>query len=407
MKSGLLSLGVVVSLLYLFEGYLQHRAALTLYDDEQALFAKTLLIQKLRDDGRVVWGSMHPRAFVSPKTSELARMFTEIETDRGIRAGDGYILPLGAISRTDVVLCREDDGDIIYPADEHGFRNPHDLWREGEVDIMAVGDSFTQGACVADGDHLVDVIRRRIPATLNLGSGSNGPILELAGLREYGHAIRPRVVVWFFFDNDYSDIGLEFNSAILRRYLEEPEFSQGLHHRQAEIDAALMRTQTSAFVRILARWKTKSKEIVRNAVRDTILLRQIRHRILSAFTARPDADQSPSSKGDNRQLARILIERTFEQARTLVQSWGGTLVVVHLPAKSESLDEQKPSVEALAEICRKLDLPLLALHETFFSRPDVRHLFPVQGGHYSAAGHALVGNAVARWIADKEWLQPK
>ena len=37
---------------------------------------------------------------------------------------------------------------------------------------------------------------------INLGKGGNGPILEYAALKEYGEPLRPRIVLWFYFEND-------------------------------------------------------------------------------------------------------------------------------------------------------------------------------------------------------------
>ena len=67
---------------------------------------------------------------------------------------------------------------------------------------MAVGDSFTHGACVPSEDNFVGVIRADHPATANLGMDSNGPLLMLASLKEYALRFRPKTVLWFYFEGN-------------------------------------------------------------------------------------------------------------------------------------------------------------------------------------------------------------
>lgn len=60
-----------------------------------------------------------------------------------------------------------------------------------------------------------------IPKTLNLGISGNRPLMELAGLAEYGPALKPRVVLWFFFGgNDIQgNLNIEKRSPLLRNYV--------------------------------------------------------------------------------------------------------------------------------------------------------------------------------------------
>ena len=90
------------------------------------------------------------------------------------RIGGSPVLPLGGISNGMLSL------DPPHSTDVHGFNNPAGLWDKTPVDILAVGDSFTYGADVPYGQGFVDVIRRNVPLTVNLGCGGNGPFSELA-----------------------------------------------------------------------------------------------------------------------------------------------------------------------------------------------------------------------------------
>ena len=79
---------------------------------------------------------------------------------------------------------------------------PRGLYQPETLDIAVIGDSFAQGACVPSARNAVALIRKSYPNILNLGSGGNGPLLELASLKEFAAPLKPRIVLWFYFEND-------------------------------------------------------------------------------------------------------------------------------------------------------------------------------------------------------------
>ena len=117
------------------------------------------------------------------------------------------ILPLSGISNRVTVLCNESGKYAIYDSDQHGFHNPKMVWESSTVSIGAVGDSFTVGACVDSDKNFVALIREHYPDTLNLGMMAEGPLAMLAALKEYLPALRPKVVLWFFYEeNDFIEL---------------------------------------------------------------------------------------------------------------------------------------------------------------------------------------------------------
>jgi hypothetical protein len=110
------------------------------------------------------------------------------------------LIALGGISNKLTVLCNENGQFVTYESDEYGFRNPKGVWKQRPVDIVALGDSFTQGYCVSSGKSFVDILRQQKPATLNLGMAGEGPLLMLSTLKEYVPSLRPKLVMWFYFE---------------------------------------------------------------------------------------------------------------------------------------------------------------------------------------------------------------
>lgn len=91
--------------------------------------------------------------------------------------------------------------EIVY--DQNGFRNTRDL---DVVDIAVIGDSFLEAG--KDSELLPALLERlhRVPVA-NLGQSWYGPQQELAVLRRFAVPLRPKVVVWAFFeDNDLKDV---------------------------------------------------------------------------------------------------------------------------------------------------------------------------------------------------------
>ena len=97
--------------------------------------------------------------------------------------GGKEIAVLGGMSNRTTVFCNESGDWVTYHSDEHGFHNPPGLWRLPTIDIVVLGDSFAQGACVPSDREFVAVIRRRYPATLNLGNVRHRPV-DCAGKSE-------------------------------------------------------------------------------------------------------------------------------------------------------------------------------------------------------------------------------
>ncbi len=118
------------------------------------------------------------------------------------------ILPLGGVSSKITVFCKEGEKFSIYTSDRFGFNNPDSQWEEDNLEWLLVGDSFTQGSCVQPGEDIASQIRfQSKQSAISLGMAGNGPLLELAALKEYSIIKKPRNVLWIYFErNDLEDL---------------------------------------------------------------------------------------------------------------------------------------------------------------------------------------------------------
>ncbi len=128
------------------------------------------------------------------------------------------VLPLSGVPHASIVMCNETGRYVIYRSDRYGFNAPDSQW-EIPPEVALVGDSFVEGWCVQPHESFAGLVRRAIPATLNVGYSGHGPLADLGTVREYVEPRRPKHVVWFFYEgNDLStDLPREVGSDILRK----------------------------------------------------------------------------------------------------------------------------------------------------------------------------------------------
>jgi hypothetical protein len=102
---------------------------------------------------------------------------------------------------------------ITLTYDGHGYRNATELTR---ADIVLIGDSYVEGSYVSDDQVLSRILQARLGRPVaNLGVAGYGTSQELVVFQRDAVALRPRVVIWFFFEgNDlYNDA--QFENALL------------------------------------------------------------------------------------------------------------------------------------------------------------------------------------------------
>jgi hypothetical protein len=317
-----------------------------------------------------------------------------IMSPRTITVHGKKVIPLGAISDKVTVLCNENGSWVIYEADERGFNNPKGIWHSGHIEIAAVGDSFTQGYCVPPDKNFVSLIRGLHPATLNLGMAGNGPLLNLAVLSEFLPLFTPRMVFWFYFENDLIDLQAESKDNLLMRYL-KVGFDQGLVAQQREIDQALItdieREKAVESAR-RARKETNSFDIGEflkftklSAVRTT----------LGIVTGRSREELDAASRGPILELFRDILS----QAKNRVSAWGGTLYFVYLPGNDRYIEPAREQRPRVLDVVKALGIPVIDIVPVFQAQGDPLAVFPFRGpGHYNEKGHRLVAEEVLKTL---------
>lgn len=345
---------------------------------------KLEVIEAFRQQGIDAVPSLHPMFFWG-RDSGLTQWSTE--------PADGRYFALNGIANKTTVLCNEGGEFAIYKSDEVGFHNPSGIWSQRQVEVVAIGDSFTHGACVPSDKNYVAMIRQHIPATLNLGIWGFGPLSELAVLKEYAIEVKPKKVLWFYFENDLSDLDTEKKNPILLKYLTRG-FKQDLISQQSESDQVLrnyvaaMEREERARVQAARTniWPARAQQLL-----DVVKLGFLRKRLGIVYDT---ADQNHSIRSEP-DLA--LFRNVLTEARETVAAWGGSLHFVYLPQWERYGQKEKatPSGTTVLKLVQSMGIPIIDLNPVFQSHPDPLSLFPFRGfGHYNEAGHKVVADTV-------------
>jgi lysophospholipase L1-like esterase len=351
------------------------------------------VVTDLRREGIRAYPLIFPEVmFKTGGSSDIRSLFTINEQE---------VLPLAGLANTPTVFCNESGEYIVYESDRYGFHNPPNVWR-APVQFAALGDSFTHGACVRSDHGFVALIRRRHPSTVNLGMNGNGPLSMLATLREFGPSLRPRTVLWVYFEgNDSRDLdGREKHSPLLMKYL-DPSFSQGLMQRQQEIDHVLQAYLDEAI---------RSNAYAYDA-EQFLKLHFLRKSVATLMKKRPPVNGVAAEVVETLQrfgaplqeADRALFRRILTEANRLVASWGGQIYFVYLPTweRFRLPDLASKDRDAVLNLVKELGMRLIDLNPIFEQHPDPLSLFPTRRyAHYNDAGHALVAQEILRHLPE-------
>ena len=306
--------------------------------------------------------------------------------------GGTDIFPLGGVSNTMTVFCKEGEEFSIYKSDRHGFNNPDQEWDKEKVFWFLIGDSFVQGSCVQPGKDFANQIRLLTKqSAINLGMSGNGPLIELASLKEYSLKKKPKIVLWFYFErNDLEDLKTEKSNSILMKYLNN-DFTQNLYSKQLEIDKKL-----KIYIRFAETELQKEIFVTKKDSEKFLTFKKIiRLQILR--------DKTALDRGLNFGIDP-LFEKIMIEANNFVNKWDGKLYFVYLPDKErysnkKIKDNNYLKRSQIIELINNLNIPLIDIHEEFFvKQADPIGFFAHRiYSHYSPDGY----NAISKIILNK------
>ena len=312
------------------------------------------------------------------------------------------IYPLGTISNSTTILDNEAGYYPIIETDEHGFNNPKGLYIPNNVDIILTGDSFTEGYSVHPDETISAVLRKLKFNTISIGKGGNGPLLELAALKEYAEPVKPRIILWLYFYNDFENLAGEIESSILKQYLDENNYSQTLILRQKEIDHVLRNYAQTEWERQknLENEKEKNKESLKIKLNIFNSLKLTKLRMM--FNIKPTPPPTPD--------LRPVFKDILKKSKQIVSKWDGKIYFVYLPSFERYAKNKKDLFrEYVMRTVEELDIAIIDIEKEIFDiHSDPLSLFPFKiEGHYNADGYELIANKIAKRLKEDNYIPIK
>ncbi|NMN67608.1 GDSL-like lipase/acylhydrolase family protein [Candidatus Pelagibacter ubique] len=384
----LLSLGITfytleVSLIFLNKSYLLKTDRLKInikdlakqtgkpYDDRD----KIEVIDDLIESGYKAYPNINPLHFA--------------DTD-GFYHNNKKIYPLGSIAKSLSVLSNETGIYTVIKTDRFGFNNPDSIYQDKTEIIAMIGDSFVEGYASKKNEDISAVLRNFNLNVINLGKGGSGPLIEMAILREYALPLRPKIVLWFFYMNDLSDLKNEMKSSTLKRYYYDKNFSQNLRDKQSDIDEILEEFIISEKDKIQNFEEEKSFNFNKSFNKKLI-------NFIKLSQSRKLLELRPKISP--------VFKNILSMSKQNISEWGGKMYFVYLPPLERySKKEKYHNLDEIFKIVKNLDIPIIDIHKNVFKpHPNPLSLFPFEiGVHYNSTGYKLIGEAIrSRLLNDR------
>jgi hypothetical protein len=297
--------------------------------------------------------------------------------------------PLSSAPNAVTVGCNEgDQRDFpIWHTDRYGYNNDDTVYAFKNL-IFFVGGSFAQGSCVHQDETIGGVLRRHGYPAVNLGIGGFGQIAALATLKEYGERLKPKIVLWQFFDpNDISLLTQwDLRSRFLLQYLKD-EFSQDLIDQQDRL---------IEFWNNHGQWAAVYKEFFDSENSPALQ---------SAWEKRLD-DNLPlirellgadiGSLRDDDGILKVY-EKVFEIAKRRVASWGGRIYLVVIPNMDVYRGRVPKYQSAIVKIMQKLGISTIDADDAIRRDPDPFRFFaqPKGWSHFNQLGYRITARQIA------------
>jgi len=344
------------------------------------------VLKDLRDEGVEAYPSIAPGEYVRDSFEAAAK---------------APILPLGGISNVLTVACKEAGAWSTYRSDRYGFNNDDAAYDGSNISVLIIGDSFAASACVQQGEGVASRLRQQSFNAISVGALSNGPLLELASLKEYGPSLTPSFVLWLYFDgNDLTDLSRSSRVPMLGQYLSEG-FSQDLISRQSEIDRFwsnlivtdekwLLYIAGTGIVNSLSRFYLDNQNLIK--------LKHLRN--AAGLVGASFIDRNPPMADLN---ILPVFEKIILEMKRETQVLGARLVFVYLPGQPNYVGNPSPTRRIVLELVAKQNIEIVDFGAAIMESGDPLGLYADRMNlHYTAEGYRLLADTLVAQVLAKQ-----
>lgn len=251
---------------------------------------------------------------------------------------DQPLLPLGSIPNADMTVGKETGQYLCFKLDRFGFNNPDIIWDRKTLDFGVVGDSYAFGEGATEELQMVSIIRKQMPATLNVSLPAGDPVTEYASFTEFLLPLKPKTVLWFFAEaNDLYGLTMRLTDfPLLAKYIREEGFTQHLRDKANEVEGLVVAEADRRYSVGLENYKTqKSRQVsflfqLSREATNIFKLVSLRHMVAFArdnFFNELYVQQKDTYSEEDFVLAVDIISHSSR----MVSGWGGRMILVYIP----------------------------------------------------------------------------
>jgi hypothetical protein len=302
-------------------------------------------------------------------------------------------------------LNSEKEYQVTLRTNANGFRANRDYAAEkpeGIVRVAVLGDSFTEGSGVQNGETFPDVMQEELGASyevLNMGVGNYGTVNEVAFLKHYGLNYHPDVVILaMFLGNDI----VNNNSRIPRPSLSGPGGSQNPSDGKARLFVRV-RSQICSLIKSLYAYQFISKRF---------------YALLTAFGMR-------DFYGGKLAYDYMIVKRDtpdvvsgwkytrsdLQELKEICRQNGARLIVVLIPLRDQVIDDNwdkivplhpfydrdKPQ-RILNGILRESNMDVVDLLPLMRKAKEKNTFYYQRDIHCTSAGYRFIGETISRYL---------
>jgi len=308
------------------------------------------------------------------------------------------IFPLSGISKSKTIHCNENGYYSIYESDRYGFNNPDSLWDKPKINSILIGDSFVHGACVNRPFDIASNLRKKGISSLNLGISGTGPLAQYAILKEYGHLINFKNLIWFYYEgNDLVNLNTELKFETLNRYMNY-KYSNNLSNEQDKIDHMMKKRMSKEFIKNKLNKKHNSL-INKNSFLKFIKLTKIREKIQfkQPWDYNKEYFDMPFQEKELKQVINNIKQISNEK--------NFNIYFVYLPSftRYEFEDFKNSNYQRIKQFIIDNNIKFIDIHNELFSKEkDPLSLFPFGSvkGHYNTEGYEKISNILKEHLSN-------
>ena len=375
----------IIIITYLFEIYLQFNSELITSSGTANRDYKSIIYKKKTGKN---YDKRTKYEFYEDSKNKIENLV--ISSHPKIFMKNENIFGVSGISNKKTVLCNESGEYVIFESDKYGFNNLNKKWSSTEFENVLVGDSFVQGSCINRPHDLAsqfDLLNKKV--NLNLGYNGNGPLIELATLREYLPK-NTKNILWFFFEgNDLNNLHHELNNSLLSKYLNNKSFSQDLKNNQNIINDYIEKNFIN-FFQYHSELEKKRDKNNKFSFKKLIFLKKCR-KFYSLYI------KKYLIKNNIDPIYFEYFEKILKEAKNIAKKNNSNFYFIYLPEymRYGSFFYDNYQKNKILDIIRKLNINYIDIDEESFSNKNVKSFFPYElPGHFNEKGNKLIAKTI-------------